>query len=235
MQTRYKKITNGNFGSHAWHSTWCLPGRLILPLLWLAACEPATVPLERTVGLTISDIKAAQTDDGQNNKNGDQTTTREENPKPVKFDLPRSIIVIDDLNERQNRYPDQPLKDTDTVQQIDQKMLEQKTAKKIAAATAVMNSITWQFQAGKKETKVLAPVVPSDQEVFLREDALETAFALLPSQATSGIDEPAFEIPPKLDGAVRVGLLVPLSGKYAALGNEIRHSVEMALFTINSP
>jgi len=30
-------------------------------------------------------------------------------------------------------------------------------------------------------------------------------------------------------------VLVPLSGKYAALGNEIRRSVEMALFTINNP
>ena len=89
------------------------------------------MPLERTVGLTISDTKAAQTDDGQNNKDGDQTTTREENPRPVKYGLPRSIIVMDDLNERQNRYSDQPLKDTDTVQQIDQKMLEQKTAKKL--------------------------------------------------------------------------------------------------------
>ena len=29
--------------------------------------------------------------------------------------------------------------------------------------------------------------------------------------------------------------MVPLSGKYAALGNEIRRSVEMALFTINNP
>ena len=34
---------------------------------------------------------------------------------------------------------------------------------------------------------------------------------------------------------LRVGLLVPLSGENAALGTEIRRSVEMALFTINNP
>ena len=64
---------------------------------------------------------------------------------------------------------------------------------------------------------------------------LRQAFSPLSNRATPGINEPVFEIPPKLDGVVRVGLLVPLSGKYAALGNEIRRSVEMALFTINNP
>ena len=67
------------------------------------------------------------------------------------------------------------------------------------------------------------------------EDALETAFALLSNRVTPNFHEPIFEIPSKRDGVVRVGLLVPLSGKYAALGNEIRRSVEMALFTINNP
>ena len=98
-----------------------------------------------------------------------------------------------------------------------------------------MNSITWQFQAEKKETEILAPVVPRDQDVSMGEDALETAFAMLSSRATTGMGEPAFKIPPKLDGVVRVGVLVPLSGKYEALGNEIRRSVEMALFTVNNP
>ena len=49
------------------------------------------------------------------------------------------------------------------------------------------------------------------------EDALETAFAMLSSRATTGMGEPALKIPPKLDGVVRVGVLVPLSGKYEAL------------------
>ena len=235
MQNRCKKIKISNFSRRAWHSIWCISCRLLLPLFWLAACQPATVPFERTVGLTRSDIKASPINNGKNNKNSDQTKTTKESQGPVKFGLPRSIIVIDDPNKTQSPYPDQLLKDTDTVQQVEQKTVEQKTAAEIATATAVMNSITWQFQAGKKETKILAPVGPSNQDMFLSEDALDTAFALLPSQETPGIDEPVFEIPTKLDGVVRVGLLVPLSGKYAALGNEIRRSVEMALFTINNP
>ena len=91
-----------------------------------------------------------------------------------------SIIIIDEPNETQNSYQDQPPKGIDTVQQIDQKMLEQKTAAEMLAATAVMNSITWQFQAGEKETKVLDPVIPSDQDMSLSEDALETEFSPLP-------------------------------------------------------
>ena len=212
---------------------WCLSGSVIIPLFWLAACQLATVPSERTVELTRSDFKMAQINNGQNDKNSDQTKTTEEIQIPKKFGLPRSIIVIDEPNETQNPYQDQPIQDT--VQQIDQKLVEQKTAAEIEAVTAVMNSITWQFQAGEKETKILDPVIPSDQDMSLSEDALEMAFALLSNRATPGINEPVFEIPPKLDGVVRVGLLVPLSGKYASLGNEIRRSVEMALFTINNP
>ena len=228
-------MQKSNFGRHAQHSIWCLSGRVIIPFFWLAACQPATVPSERTAELTRSDIKAAERNNGQNDKNSVQTKTAEGNQKPVKFDLPRSIIVIDEPNETQIPYQDQPLEDIDTVQQADQKMVKQKTAAEIAAATAVMNSITWQFQAGEKETKILDPVIHSDQETSLSEERLETAFALLSNRATSGINKPGFKIPPKLDGVVRVGLLVPLSGKYAALGNEIRRSVEMALFTINNP
>tara|TARA_Y100000991_G_scaffold214920_1_gene203837 strand:+ start:470 stop:2128 length:1659 start_codon:yes stop_codon:yes gene_type:complete len=235
MQNRYKKMQKGNFGRHAWHSTWCSSGSVIITFFWLAACQPATVLPERTVELTRSDIKVAQRNNGQNDKNSDQIKTTAETQKLIKFDLPRSIIVIDEPNETQNPDQDQPLKDIDTVQLTDQKMVEQKTAAEIAAATAVMNSITWQFQAGEKETKILDPVIPSDQDMSLSEDAMETAFALLSNRATPSINKPVFEIPPKLDGVVRVGLLVPLSGKYAALGNEIRRSVEMALFTINNP
>ncbi len=235
MQNRYKKIKNSNFGKHAWPSIWCLSSRVILPLFWLAACQPATVPLERTVGSNRSDTKAEQINNGQTDKNSGQTRTTEENRSPVKFGLPQSIIVIDETNEAQNPYPDQPLENTDTVQQIDQKMVEQKTTAEILAANAVMNAITWQFQAGKKETKILNPVISNNQDVSLSEDALETAFALLSSRVTPDIHQPTFEIPPKLDGMIRVGLLVPLSGKYAALGNEIRRGVEMALFTINNP
>ncbi len=235
MQNRYKKMKKGNFVRHACHSIWCLSGSVIIPFFWLAACQPATGPSERTVGLTRPDIKAVQTNNGKNDKNIDQIKTTEGSQMPAKFGLPQSIIFIDEQNETQNPYQGQPIKDINTVQQTDQNTVEQKTAAESLAATAVMNSITWQFQAGEKETKILDSVVPSDQNMSLSEDALETALAPLSNRATPSIHEPVFEIPPKLDGVVRVGLLVPLSGKHASLGNEIRRSVEMALFTINNP
>ena len=235
MQNRYKKMKNGNFVRHAWNSIWCLSSWVILPFFCLAACQPATVQLENKVRLAKSHMKVASINNGRTNKNNDQIKPKEENQGVVKFAPPRSIIVIEEPNETQSPYQDQPLKDTYAVQPSDQKMLEQKTAEEIATATAVMNSITWQFQSGEKETKTIDPVIPSDQNVSLSEDALETAFALLSNRATPGIHEPVFEIPSKRAGVVRVGLLVPLSGEYAALGNEIRRSVEMALFTINNP
>ena len=180
-------------------------------------------------------MKAAQIDEEQTNKNSDQIKTKEKKQRPVKFALPRSIIVIEEPDETQSSYQDQLSKDTHTGQPIDQEMLEQKTAEEIATANAVMNSITWQFQAGEKETKTIDPVISSDQDVSLSEDALETAFALLSNRGMLSIPGSVYEIPSKQTGTVRVGLLVPLSGKYAALGNEIRRSVEMALFTINNP
>ena len=213
-----------------------LSSGLIIPVICLAACQPVTVPLEKTVEFTNAGIKVPEFNNGQIEKNNDQTELKEENQNVAKIGLPRSIIIVDEPNETQNPYPNQPLKNTDSFQQVDQKSLEQKeTTAEIAAANAVMNSITWQFQAEKKETEILAPVVPRDQDVSMGEDALETAFAMLSSRATTGMGEPAFKIPPKLDGVVRVGVLVPLSGKYEALGNEIRRSVEMALFTVNNP
>ena len=184
MQNRCKKMKNGNFVRQALTSIWCLSSRVIIPFFCLAACQPATVQLENKVRLTKSYMKVAQINNGQTNKNNDQIKTKEENQRVVKFAPPRSIIVIEEPNETQSPYQDQPLKDAYVVQPIDQKMLEQKTAEEIATATAVMNSITWQFQAGEKETKTIDPVIPSDQDVSLSEDALETAFALLSNRGT---------------------------------------------------
>ena len=55
-----------------------------------------------------------------------QTEITKEKQIPIKFGLPRSIIVIDEPNETLNSYQDQPLKDTDIAQQIEQKVVEQK-------------------------------------------------------------------------------------------------------------
>ena len=79
------------------------------------------------------------------------------------------------------------------------------------------------------------PTIPIGADPSLSDDALDAAFALLSSRIRPQSFEPVFEMPPKGDGVIRVGLLVPLSGEYAALGMEIRRSVEMALFKINNP
>ena len=97
-------------------------------------------------------------------------------------------------------------------------------------ATSVIDTIIWQIQTGPAPPSLVDPVVPEGQDPSLTEDALEAAFALLSSQVAPPSLEPAFILPPKQDVQLRVGLLVPLTGPYAALGDEIRRGAEMALF-----
>ena len=97
-------------------------------------------------------------------------------------------------------------------------------------ATSVIDSIIWQIQTGPAPPLSIDPVVPEGQDPSLTEDALEAAFALLSSQVAPPSLEPEFILPPKQDLQLRVGLLLPLTGPYAALGGEIRRGVEMALF-----
>ena len=232
MKDQSKKMKNDSLGRHVWQSIWYLSGRVVLPVFCFAACQPATVPLTSLPG---SHKQLSQTNIGLNNKNIDQINTTGVNPESVSLVPPRSIIVIGEPEQIQNSGQDQSPKDIDIAQPLNKKMVNPETKAEIAAANAVMDSITWQYQAGEKETKTLDTVVPVGEGVNLTEDALEAAFALLSNRTNPSIDEPIFEMPPKLDGVVRVGLLVPLSGKYAALGIEIRRSVEMALFTFNNP
>ena len=98
------------------------------------------------------------------------------------------------------------------------------------AATNVIDSIIWQIQTGPALPSPADPVVPEGQDPSLTEDALEAAFALLSSQVAPPSFEPAFILPSKQVAQLRVGLLVPLTGPYAALGDEIRRGAEMALF-----
>ena len=111
----------------------------------LAACLQATMQLEDKGEINKPYIKGSEI----NIQIMRIMTKLDErvNQRVVKFASPRSIIVIEEPNETQSPYQDQPLKDTYAVQPSDQKMLEQKTAEEIATATAVMNSITWQFQS----------------------------------------------------------------------------------------
>ncbi|MDC0476694.1 penicillin-binding protein activator [Alphaproteobacteria bacterium] len=97
-------------------------------------------------------------------------------------------------------------------------------------ATSVIDLIIWQIQTGSAAPAPPDPVIPQGQDPSLTEDALEAAFALLSTQVSSPRLEPDFILSAKLETELRIGLLVPLSGQYAALGDEIRRGAEMALF-----
>ena len=64
----------------------------------------------------------------ENNKNSDQHNRTEEDPRPVKFGPPRPIIAIEGSFNTQNQNQDQPSKDTEAAQPLNQEIAEQKTA-----------------------------------------------------------------------------------------------------------
>ena len=97
-------------------------------------------------------------------------------------------------------------------------------------ANSVIDTIIWQIQTGPAPQLPVDPILPEGEDPSLTEDALEAAFALLSSQVAPPSFEPTFILPPKQDLQLRVGLLIPLTGDYAALGDEIRRGAEMALF-----
>ena len=97
-------------------------------------------------------------------------------------------------------------------------------------ANSVIDTIIWQIQTGPAPQLPVDPILPEGEDPSLTEDALEAAFALLSSQVAPPSFEPTFILPPKQDLQLRVGLLIPLTGDYAALGDEISRGAEMALF-----
>ncbi|MGB1900989.1 MAG: hypothetical protein ACPHOZ_07175, partial [Candidatus Puniceispirillaceae bacterium] len=104
----------------------------------------------------------------------------------------------------------------------DLKKPDQDSTTDLAVANAIMDSIIWQFQTDDKVIETIEPTIPFGADPSLSDDALDMAFALLSSRIGPQSLKPVFEMPPKGDGVIRVGLLVPLSGEYAALGMEIR-------------
>ncbi len=97
-------------------------------------------------------------------------------------------------------------------------------------AARVMDTIIWQIQTGSVPSTPVDPVVPEGQDPSLTDDALGAAFAMFSNQAATPSLEPEFILPSKQGMQLRVGLLVPLTGRYAAFGDEIRRGAEMALF-----
>ena len=100
-------------------------------------------------------------------------------------------------------------------------------------ATAVMDSIIWQLQT-------VAPVkrpgnTPRTPDQTEADDVLGARFALLTDAPPVPPAWAPVTIRPKVDGIIRVGILVPLTGRFAHLGAEIRRGIEMALFQIGNP
>ena len=79
--------------------------------------------------------------------------------------------------------------------------------------------------------------MPEDQgRSQLAEQALNAALGLLKTKRPEA-KQPVqpFSLPEKQDTRLRIGLLLPLSGDYAGLGQDIAGGAEMALFQVNDP
>ena len=207
------------------HSCWPQTKGLIaaITIIVLAGCQPATMP--------PSSIPATT-------KTASSLQIQQTSP------LPKSTISKLDLAESSDQTrsainqtaPNRPSPDISSPDNpIDLEKPDQDGTTDPAAANAIMDSIIWQFQTGDKVIETTESTVPFGADPSLSDDALDVAFALLSSRIRPQSFKPVFEMPPKGDGVIRVGLLVPLSGEYASLGREIRRSIEMALFKINNP
>lgn len=69
---------------------------------------------------------------------------------------------------------------------------------------------------------------------LLGKEALDAAFSLLASRAVKNV-ETADLVPPRMEGEFRVGVMLPFSGPYAALGADIANGAELALFQLKLP
>lgn len=81
-----------------------------------------------------------------------------------------------------------------------------------------------------------APLPEDQQRNELAEQALNAALGLLKTKQPEP-KQPVqpFSLPEKSETRLRIGLLLPLSGDYAALGQDIAGGAEMALFQVNDP
>ena len=102
----------------------------------------------------------------------------------------------------------------------------------------VINNIIWKIQSEvERRPKEPESRVPEGQDPSLAEDALEAAFALLAQKTKPA----AAELPKrewsvkKADGVTRVALLLPVTGVYQKMGEELRKGAELALFTVRNP
>ena len=70
----------------------------------------------------------------------------------------------------------------------------------------------------------------------LAEQALKAALSLLKDKDADSFKSPqSFSAPAKSDGQLRIGLMLPFSGSYAGLGQDIANGAELALFQLVDP
>ena len=76
----------------------------------------------------------------------------------------------------------------------------------------------------------------NDKRAALAQQALNAALSLLKDKKPEAPAAPQpFKIKVKTDGQLRIGLMLPFTGEYAALGQDIASGVEMALFQLADP
>ena len=100
----------------------------------------------------------------------------------------------------------------------------------------VVGDIIWNLEATNRARPAPPPEpqIPVGPDPSLASDALEAAFALL-ARREHAIPDGAFRLPPKAQGMTRIALLVPVTGPHAALGTELQHGAELALFSVRNP
>ena len=84
-----------------------------------------------------------------------------------------------------------------------------------------------------------APIISQEAEglssnTLLGKEALDAAFSLLATRAVKNVDTLDL-LPPRVDGEFRIGVMLPFTGPYAALGADIASGAELALFQLKLP
>ena len=110
------------------------------------------------------------------------------------------------------------------------------TQKDADADEDVVGDIIWNLESASRSRPEPAPEprIPVGPDPSLASDALEAAFAML-ARREHGLPEGTFMLPPKTPGVTRIALLVPVTGPNAALGIELQHGAELALFYVRNP
>ena len=103
-------------------------------------------------------------------------------------------------------------------------------------AEDVVSDIIWNLEAANRARPAPPPEpeIPVGPDPSLASDALEAAFAML-ARREHALPDGAFVLPPKAPGMTRIALLVPVTGPNAALGTELQHGAELALFSVRNP